>query len=229
MMKSMIAAVAGVAGLAAGANAAWGVKFEVWDNSASAWVANVQAAAGDVVKFRFGIYFDENSPPAITTADGTGVAQALNRYTGSNQVTNFGAGDAVQNLVKGSAITNVGSTWNQVTGGSSATIGTGAVTSFLSALYLGDIPNMPYIEVYHGEVKIADGTDRVMSLQIKTFGSGNTKGATFYNTAALASKQSAAPTDAATNFNATITVVPAPASLALVGLGGLVAARRRRA
>lgn len=224
MMKSMIAAVAGVAGLAAGANAAWGVKFEVWNGSA--WVNNVVANAGDVVKFRFGIYFDENSPPAITTADGTGVAQALNRYTGSNQVTNFGAGDVIQNLAKGSAITNVGSTWNQISGG---TIGTTAVTSFLSSLYLGDIPNLPYIEVYHGEVKVTDGTDRTMTLQIKTFGSGNTKGATFYNTAALASKQSAAPTDAATNFNATITVVPAPASLALVGLGGLVAARRRRA
>ncbi|MBX3379802.1 MAG: PEP-CTERM sorting domain-containing protein [Phycisphaeraceae bacterium] len=226
MMKSMIAAVVGVAGIAAGANAAWGLKFEVWDGGA--WVSSVSAAAGDVVKFRFGAYFDPNSAPVITTADGTGTAQAMTRFTGSNQATGFAAGDVFQNVVK--TISSGNAALTQVAG---ATIGTTAVTSFGSQLFLADVPFEPYKEIYVGEVKIgADNSVRSIEIKNKTFGSGNTAGLTFYNSASPVNKQSGAPQSGGPgreDMIATIRVVPAPGSLALLGLGGLVAARRRRA
>ncbi|MBL8876293.1 MAG: PEP-CTERM sorting domain-containing protein [Phycisphaerae bacterium] len=226
MMKSMIAGVVAVAGLAAGANAAWGLKFEVWNGSA--WTSNVVAAAGDVVKFRFGAYFDADSAPVITTADGTGTAQALNRFTGSNQATGFVAGDVFQNVTR--TISSGNPALIQVAG---ATIGTSAVTSFGSQLFLADIPFETYKEIYVGEVKIgADGTERTIEIKNKTFGSGNTAGLTFYSTASLVNKQSGAPQTSGPgrlDQIASIRVVPAPSALALIGLGGLVAARRRRA
>ncbi|MGH7244556.1 MAG: PEP-CTERM sorting domain-containing protein [Phycisphaerales bacterium] len=227
MMKSMLAAVVGVAGLAAGANAAWGLKFEVSTDGGATWSDHASAAAGDVVKFRFGAYFDAASPPQITTADGTGTAQALTRFTGSNQSTGFVAGDVFQNVVR--TISSGNPALIQVAG---STIGTTAVTSFGSQLFLADVPFETYKQIYTGEVKIgADNTVRDIVIKNKTFGSGNTAGLTFYNSASLTNKQSAAPSGGSDrlDLNATISVIPAPASLALVGLGGLVAARRRRA
>ena len=225
-MKSMIAGVVAVAGLAAGANAAWGLKFEVWNGSA--WTSTVNAAAGDVVKFRFGAYFDADSAPVITTADGTGTAQALTRFTGSNQATGFVAGDVFQNVTR--TISSGNPALIQVAG---ATIGTSQVTSFGSQLFLADVPFETYKEIYIGEVKIgADNSLRTIEIKNKTFGSGNTAGLTFYNNASLVNKQSGAPQTSGPgrlDQIASINVVPAPASLALVGLGGLVAARRRRA
>ncbi|MBX3390114.1 MAG: PEP-CTERM sorting domain-containing protein [Phycisphaeraceae bacterium] len=228
MMKSMIAAVAGVAGLAAGANAAYGLKFEVWNGAA--WVSSVTATAGDTVKFRFGVYFDPNSAPTITTADGTGTAQALTRFTGSNQAVGFQGTDNFQNIVR--TISSGNPALTTVAG---ATIGTSAVTSFGSQLFLADVPFEPYKEIYVGEVKLdAAGLNHVITLQNKTFGSGSTAGLTFYNSASPVNKQSGAPQAGGpgrVDMNATITVegIPAPGSLALLGLGGLVAARRRRA
>ncbi|MBL8888291.1 MAG: PEP-CTERM sorting domain-containing protein [Phycisphaerales bacterium] len=228
MMKSMIAGVVAVAGLAAGANAAWGLKFEVWNGSA--WASTVSAVQGDVVKFRFGAYFDAATPPVITTADGTGTAQALTRFTGSNQATGFAAGDVFQNVVR--TISSGNPALIVVAG---ATIGGTAVTSFGSQLFLADVPFETYKEIYVGEVKVgADVNARLITIKNKTFGSGNTAGLTFYNNASLVNKQSGAPQTSGpgrVDQEATIDVkaIPAPASLALIGLGGLVAARRRRA
>ena len=232
MMKSMIAGVVAVAGLAAGANAAWGLKFEVSTDNGATWSqnANVVAGAGTVVKFRFGAYFDADSAPVITTADGTGTAQALTRFTGSNQATGFAAGDVFQNVVR--TISSGNPALIQVAGG---TIGTTAVTSFGSQLFLADVPFETYKQIYTGEVKLGGELGgRVIEIKNKTFGSGNTAGLTFYSTASLVNKQSGAPQTSGPgrlDLNALITVeeVPAPGALALLGLGGLVAARRRRA
>ena len=225
-MKSMIAGVVAVAGLAAGANAAWGLKFEVWNGAA--WTSNVVVSANTVVQFRFGAYFDADSPPVITTADGTGTAQAMTRFTGSNQATGFAAGDIFQNVVR--TISSGNAALIQIAG---ATIGTTAVTSFGSQLFLADIPFETYKQIYTGEVKVgADMSDRLIEIKNKTFGSGNTAGLTFYNTASLVNKQSGAPQTSGPgrqDITASIRVIPAPSALALIGLGGLVAARRRRA
>ncbi|MBX3379801.1 MAG: PEP-CTERM sorting domain-containing protein [Phycisphaeraceae bacterium] len=205
---------------------AWGLKFEVWNGAA--WMSIVSAAPGDVVKFRFGAYFDPDAPPLITTADGSGTAMALTRFTGSNQATGFAIGDGFQNVVR------------TITGGSEAivtingsVIGTTAVTSFGSQLFPGDVPFEPYKEIYVGEVKIGASTaPRVIALKNKTFGSGNTPGLTFYNSASPVNKQAGAPQAGGPgreDMTAQIWLIPAPGSLALLGLGGLVASRRRRA
>jgi len=193
------------------AHAAWGVKFEVWNGSA--WVPTVNAAAGDVVKFRFGAYFDPGSAPVITTADGTGTAQALARFTGSNQAVGFFAGDVFQNVVR--TITSGNPALVNVAG---ATIGTSAVTSFGSQLFLADVPFEPYKEIYVGEVKIgSDPTFRTIQIRNKTFGSGSAAGLNFYNNASLVNKQSGAPQaggPARVDITATIQVVnPCPSDL----------------
>lgn len=222
-MKSMIAAVVGIAGLAAAANAAWGCKFEVWDGAA--WVSSVNVAPGATVKFRFGAYFDAGTQ--VTTADGTGNAVALNRFTGSNQFSNFAAGDAFQALVRTASSGNAALL--QTSGG---TIGTTAITSFGGQLLL-NLPGAPetYYQIYTGEINLGDANLALRTLVFsnKTFGSGTTKGMTFYHDASAANKQSGEPASGRADITASINVIPTPASLALIGLGGLVAARRRRA
>ena len=224
-MKSMIAAVVGIAGLAAAANAAWGLKYEVSKDGLT-WSSSVNANPGETIKIRFGAYFEGAVP--VTTADGTGNAVAMARFTGSNQVTNLGAGDLIQGVTR--TISSGNPALVTIAGN---TIGTSAITSFGSQLFLGPLPaSETYKEIYVGEVKVVSGVVRTMVFKNKTFGSGATAGLTFYHDGSLANKQSAAPGTAAgprTDIEASINVIPTPASLALIGLGGLVAARRRRA
>lgn len=191
-----------------GAFADYGLKFEVWDGTEWVQSVTVPAEANMVVKFRFGAYFDPNSPPSITTADGIGTAMALNRFTGSNQSTGFASGDVFQNVVR--TISSGSAAIIQILG---STIGTTAVTSFGSQLFLSDVPLEPYKEIYIGEVKLgADPTNRTITIRNKTFGSGNTPGLTFYNSASPINKQAAAPAigDVRTDMNATIVVEGGP-------------------
>ncbi len=173
------------------ARAAWGVKFEVRLSDSDAWssTVNVPATEGRVIKFRFGAYFDPEAAPVITTADGTGTAQAQNRFTGSNQAVGFASGDRFQNIIR--TISSGNPALIQVAG---ATIGTTAVTSFGSQLFLADVPLEPYKEIYKGEVVLgSDVASRTITIRNKTFGSGNTAGLTFYNSASPVNKQSGAP------------------------------------
>lgn len=204
---------------------AWGLKFEVWNGAD--WGSSVMGTPGDTIKFRFGAYFEIDSAPVITTADGTGVAQALTRFTGSNQATGFVAGDMFQNVQR--TISNGNAALVQILG---ATIGTAAVTSFGSQLFLADVPLETYKEIYTGEVKTsASNVMRVIELKNKTFGSGNTAGLTFYNSASPANKESGAPQvggPGRVDMNAAIFLIPTPGSLAPLGLIGAVLAHRRR-
>jgi hypothetical protein len=226
-MKVVFSATVLLAMSATTAIAAWGLKFEV-SKDGSTWQSSVDATSGQVVQFRFGVYFDADSPPTVTTiSDGPGTAMALTRFTGSNRAEGFAAGDLFQNVVR--TITSGSTVITQIAG---SIIGTTSVTSFGSQLFLGDVPFEPYKQVYIGEVKIGgDSTPRAITLRNNTFGSGNTRGVTFYSSSSPVNKQSGAPIDDVGRFdlNATINVIPAPGALALLGLGGLVAARRRRA
>ena len=195
---------AGVAFVQMATSAAWGLKYEVSRDGVT-WSSSVNARAGDVIKFRFGAYFDYGTVPVITV-DGTGQAVAMSRFTGSNQVTNIGVGDMIQNVVR--TISSGNPALLSVSGG---TIGTTAITSFGSQLFLGPLPDPPetYREIYRGEVKVVSDALRTMVLRNKTFGSGATAGLTFYHDASLANKQSAAPTAAAgprTDLEASIVV-----------------------
>jgi len=187
-------AIAGIftaCGLASCALAGWGLKFEVRRNSSDPWTSSVNARAvpGKIIQFRFGGYFDVDSPPAIVTPDGTGTARAMNRFTGSNQATGFAADDVFQNVQR--TIPSGNPALVQILG---ATIGTGAINSFGSQLFLSSVPLEPYKEVYIGEVKLgSDTTPRTITIKNKTYGTGNTKGLTFYNSASPVNNQSAGP------------------------------------
>ena len=205
------------------AGAAWGLKFEVSSDGGATWTNNVNALPGQTIAFRLGSYFDVGTK--VTTADGTRNAMALNRFTGSNQFTNLGAGDLLFNLVRTATSGEV--TIVSVAG---STIGTTAVTSFAGQLLL-TLPSTPqtYYQIYRGEIKISNVnfTPRVLTFKNKTFGSGTTKGLTFYHDASAANRQSGQPDTPRTDLEASINVIPTPSSLAVLGVAGVLLRRRR--
>ncbi len=182
------------------ANAAWGCKFEVWNGAA--WVSSVNVAPGATVKFRFGTYFDAGTQ--VTTPDGTGNALALNRFTGSNQFTNFAAGDAFQALTRTASSGNVALLTT-----SGGTIGGTGITSFGGQLLLS-LPSAPetYFQIYTGEIRLSASnlSARTLVFQNKTFGSGATKGVTFYHDASANNKQSNQPETGRADITASINV-----------------------
>ena len=183
------------------ARADWGLKFEVWDGSN--WVSSVNAAVGDVVKFRVGSYFTDGT--LVITVDGAGGALDLNRFTGSNKFTNFSVGqDVIQNLVRTMPTGNVALLTNTGNG----VVGTTVATSFASQVILGDLNPTPiyYREIYKGEIKIVDGTARTLTWTSNSFGVGSVKGLTFYNAGSPINKNTAAPEGTPTHIPAQIAV-----------------------
>ena len=203
--------------------AAWGLKFEVSPDGGATWTNAVNALPGQTIAFRFGSYFDVGTK--VTTGGGTGNAMALNRFTGSNEFTSFAGGDSFQNLIR--TATSGSTAIHQTSGG---TIGTTAITSFAGQLLL-TLPSTPqtYYQIVVGEIKLssANFTPRVLTFKNKTFGSGTTKGLTFYHDASAANKQSGQPDEPRTDLEASINVIPTPASLAVLGVAGVLLRRRR--
>jgi len=205
------------------AGAAWGLKFEVSSDGGATWTNNVNALPGQTITFRLGSYFDVGTK--VTTADGTGNAMALNRFTGSNQFTNFGMGDMFGSLVR--TATSGGQT---IIGTSGGAIGGTAITSFAGQLLL-TLPSTPetYYQIFRGEIKISNVifTPRVLTFKNRTFGSGSTKGLTFYSDASPTNKQTGQPDEPRTDLEASINVIPTPSSLAVLGVAGVLLRRRR--
>lgn len=206
------------------AGAAWGLKFEVSSDAGATWTNAVNALPGQTIAFRFGGYFDVGTQ--VTTADGTGSALAVSRFTGSNQFTGFVAGDSIFNVVRTATTGEVPIV--QVSGN---TIGTASVTSFAGQLFLGPLPTPPqtYYQIYVGEIKVSASnfTPRVLTFTNKTFGSGNTKGLTFFHDGSPTNKQSGPSTEPRTDLEASISVIPAPGTLAILGVASVLLRRRR--
>jgi hypothetical protein len=209
--------------LSASAHAAWGLKFEVSSDGGATWSNGVNALPGQTIAFRFGSYFDVGTK--VTTADGTGNAMALNRFTGSLQFTNYGSGDSFFRLNRTSTSGSAA-----ILATSAGTIGGTAITSFAGQLLL-TLPSAPqtYYQLVVGEIKLssANFTPRVLTFKNKTFGSGSTKGLTFYNDASPTNKQSGQPDEPRTDLEASINVIPTPASLTVLGVAGVLLRRRR--
>ncbi|MBY0114229.1 MAG: PEP-CTERM sorting domain-containing protein [Phycisphaerales bacterium] len=225
MKNGFVLAIA-VAGLAASAQAAsYGLLFEVSGDGGANWTQNLNVdvtSGAATVKFRISAYFQDG-----VTVNGN-QAVAFNRFTGSNIITNWGsgfAGDQLQTYTRDVSSGNAAilSTTQTAAG---RLLGNTTALSFASQLLL----NLPSSPVY---------TTQILSGQIKI---GNTAPGAFVRTIELKNNSQislnfygAGSTTAGpalgdlVNSNAVINVIPAPASLALVGLGGLVAARRRRA
>lgn len=222
-MKIAFASLAAVV-VSSLAGAAWGLKFEVSSDGGATWTNAVNALPGQTVTFRFGGYFDVGTQ--VTTADGTGNAAAVSRFTGSNQFTGFTSGDAIFNVVRTATSGEV-----PIVTVSGNTIGTSSITSFGGQLLLGPLPAPPqtYYQIYFGEIKLSASNvlSRVLTFKNKTFGSGNAKGLTFYHDASPTNKQSGQPDSPRTDLEATITVIPTPGTIAVIG-AALIACRRRR-
>lgn len=214
-LRICVAFIAGMCALVVpDASAGWGLIFEVRRETSHPWQTelNVPAVEGTTIQFRFGVYFDPDSPPLITTADGTGTAMALSRFTGSNESDGFGEGDAFQNVIR-----TIPSGRPELVQISGSTIGTTSVLSFGSHLFLGSLPVEPYTEVYVGEIVLFPVTSHHdITLRNKTFGALSAPGVAFYHSASMTNRQSAAPTEARVDIPAVIHVgvsAPCPADL----------------
>jgi hypothetical protein len=241
MMKG-IACIATIAGLASGAMAqtgAYGLLFQVSTDGGATWSqnANIDVSGGaQTVMFTISSYFD----PAVqvTTADGTGGAVALARFTGSNIITNFGRaadGDLLQSYVRDTTSGNALFSQSSQNGANRILGVANNGSSFASQLLLS-YPGSPIFvqQIAHGTLVIGNGQltsfVRTISLTNNTFGTGTIAGLTFYNDASPSKKQSAAPSfGSLAILGASINVVPSPAGGTLFALVGLAAARRRRA
>lgn len=242
-MKTFVLGLTAIAGIAASANAAWGFKYQFSTDGGATYGAlrSVDVSGGDVnVKFRVVAYADPDTN--VNANGGAGPAVAYARYTGSEKLTGWGSaanGDALVGLMTRGQLTSGGTTYlnNSLSAGNMILGGTTA-TSFASQLLLsgslaaycpssGGNPQLEWV-IRTGEMKVGQlgGTREI------TFGNNTRSTNTWYRDLLINGVQdvnTAAPDGSATDVGGVLQVVPAPGSLALIGLGGLVAARRRRA
>ncbi|MBL8876291.1 MAG: PEP-CTERM sorting domain-containing protein [Phycisphaerae bacterium] len=242
-MKNFVLGLTAICGIAASANAAWGFKYQFSTDGGATYGAlrSVDVSGGDVnVKFRVVAYADEGT--TTTTASGTGPVVAFGRYTGSERMSNWGSaatGDAFVGLMTRGSMTSGGTTYlNSSFSAGNTTLGGTTATSFASQLLLsgalaaycpssGGIPQLEWV-IRTGEIKVGQiGGTRTIS-----FGNNQRTQSTWYHDVLVNGVQdvtTATPGGSATDIGGTLEVVPAPGAFALIGLGGLVAARRRRA
>lgn len=240
MLKGFIcmAAVAGLATSALAQSASYGLRFEV-STDGSTWTQNlgVDVSTGSKdVYFRVSSFFTAGTQ--ITTAEGTGNAVALARFTGSNVLTNFGNGfygDLVTSYTRTLPNGNAAFLQQSQSAGNRILGQSGTPLSFASQLFTTLPPTTLVTEIASGKITIGNNDVAAMVRTIvftnNSFGAGSAAGLTFYHDGSPISKQSGAPVNAGSpEFQfATIEVIPAPSAAALLGLGGLAAMRRRRA
>lgn len=241
-MKNFVLGLTAICGFAAAANAEWGAIYQF--NTGSGWVNNaaVDVSGGNVnVQFRVVAYVSAGT--IIDATGGPGPAAAFNRYVGSERLSNFGgvAGDGLSAQTRGQ-MTQSGGTYlsSSLNAGVNTILGNTQPTSFASQLlFSGTLaqycPSSGGTPVLQWTIRT--GTMTVSQLggtRTITFGNNQRTGSTWYRDLFNADTgqqdvNSANPSGSATDIGGTLEVVPAPGSLALLGLGGLAVARRRRA
>ena len=222
-MKNVIISLIGVAGMTAAANAqnlAISVKFSI-DNGAT-WSSDVVATAGQVVQGALFISGDNvyGLGGGTMRLNGTGLqageGAAFGAGTDTGRVGPFNFGSATN------AIFATAGAFRIDAAADAANNNTAAGLTFFQrdpssggASFSTANPALAFrFDVTTG------GTDHVISVALDQLSRGV---ATYYS-----SSSATRPTSVAAALNGgTITVVPTPATLALVGLGGLVASRRR--
>jgi len=237
-MKNFVLGLTAVAGIAASANAAWGYKYQF--NTGSGWqsAAVVDVTSGaQAVQFRVIAYCDPGT--TTTTPSGTGIAVAFARITGSEKLTNIVTGDVVSGQTRGALSSGQPVYLNQAISAGNYILGTTANTSFASQLLLsgalaaycpssGGTPQLEWV-VRTGNMTVAQSGPRVINFLMN---SRTPTTDTWYHDVLINGVQdvvTAVPDGLKIDVAGTLAVIPAPGALALVGLGGLVAARRRRA
>lgn len=192
-----LAAGAAAVGLfALGAQAAWGLKYEVSPNGVS-WGPSIGAIPGGSVYFRMIAYFDPGTK--VTTASGIGNALVLSRFTGQQKISGAVAADSVTSVVRLAPNGNAGlltvsfSSSNILIGTTSATSFASFVTSDITP-YVGNPQTI--MPILQGKLTLSsDPTPRTLTVKNNTFGVGSSNGLTFYGDANLAAAESGPPVD----------------------------------
>lgn len=241
-MKTFVFGFLASAGIAVSAHAAFGFSYEFSTDGGATYGNNrsIDLSLGsNQVRFRVIAYATVDT--MVTTAGGTGPVAAFGRLTGSEALTNFGLGsngDTVGAMTRG-AMTQGGVQYllNSYSAGKMI-LGSTAATSFTSNLILpgaldgyctsaGGAPQLQWI-VRTGIMTIGDALGpRTIEFRNNT----RTQNLWYHDLLVNGVRDSsiATPTGDAIDFNGTLrVVVPAPASLAIAGLTGLVGLRRRR-
>lgn len=249
-MKNAVLAVTAIAGIAASANAAWGYKYQF--NTGSGWTsaASVDVTGGAVnVQFRVVAYADAGTLSSLAPAaggSGSNEVVAFARYTGSEKFNNFGtaaAGDMLNAGMGRGDLSSGGATYlTSSLSGANFIVGGTTATSFASQLLLagalaaycpssGGTPDLEWV-IRSGSIKVGNSTIAAQNRVITFSNNTRTGGGTWYRDSLVNGVQdvnAGAPVGSPADIAGTLTVIPTPGALALVGLGGLVAARRRRA
>ncbi|MBS0187685.1 MAG: PEP-CTERM sorting domain-containing protein [Planctomycetes bacterium] len=242
-MKNFVLGLTAVAGIAASANAAWGFKYQFSTDNGATWSSNasVDVSSGDKnVKFRVLAYADPGT--IVNATGGPGQAVAFARITGSEKLSGWGSasnGDALVGVMTRGDLTNGNAAYTTSSLSAGNTIlGNTTALSFASILLnsgqlaaycpsSGGTPDLEWV-IRTGEMKVGQlGGTRVIG-----FGNNQRTTNTWYRDLlnnGVQDVNTGAPEGQASDVNGSLQVVPAPGALALVGLGGLVAARRRRA
>lgn len=203
------------------ADAAWGLRYLISVDNVT-WVSSIMFNPGQRIHFRVGVYFDAGTK--ITTADGTGNAMAVSRFTGSSEFTSFRAGDVLQNVVR-----TASSGEAEVLQTSGGVIGTTSIQSNAGQV-LTTLPSKPetYFELLRGEIKMnGSGLVRGPLLRNKTFGSGSTPGLLFYHDGSPTNLQTGMP-DTPREDQVASMFIPSAPTTAIVAMALLGARRRRR-
>lgn len=228
-MKAQIAALVVLAGAVSAANAASKVVWQVSTDNGATWGAARNATAGSTVKVRGLVDWTG------TTAYGfSGLTQQIfiDNYLGTDggaQVAANGVGNRVGPFNFGAATLAArvtGSTQRIValgTTGNEGNISSGqAAPPTAGPSYSTANPALIFQFDY---VLGADASARTLTIR-SVVSNASTNGFAYH---ASASSTSTSFREAGTVENATITIIPTPGALAVLGLGGLVAGRRRRA
>lgn len=238
-MKKMFALVA-VAGLAAVASAdpATGLfKWEVSTDGGASWSSSATVNSGASYKIRGSASWTDSGTASIGFAGATfeqidlANANASDSFGGvmgsgtPTYVTRLQGTPEVWTLQAGSGASAGGLKLDQAT--------TTARTNFgqLPQTLPGGIPNPnfktdnPLVVFEMDAVAGSDGRTIAISGTWTRLGTPASNEFKVYTTSTGTNKK---PAQEATQMGASVTIIPAPASMALLGLGGLVAGRRRR-
>jgi len=234
-MKNVFALVA-LAGAASVAIAAPSLSYQVSTDGGATWGAAAAVTAGSAVQVRMVVAWEG------TTAYGFSATLAKIVYGNVDAGDSLHTSGAANNLRSAPFIFGSGGNLRTSLSGSTLTVGLaggGTTIGFLSfaqatpASAGSNYNTSPSVVIGSWSITVGAGRSLGSTLAIggllsasQSTGSGNPVGAFAFHAAATSTSTSFR--ESGDINGALITVIPTPGALALVGLGGLVAGRRRR-
>ncbi|MBS0189435.1 MAG: hypothetical protein JSS51_15335 [Planctomycetes bacterium] len=240
-MRASTFSVYAAAGITSSALASFGFSYEFSTDGGVTFnnTAVTDATSGPVdVQFRVVAYATPGSN--VTTTNGSGAVVAFARLTGSERFNNFGAsaGDSISEMTRGQMSSGNAAYFTTSLNGANTILGTTAVTSFASKLWLpnqlaafcptsGGTPDLAWV-VRTGTLTFGPTIGhRIVTFQNNTRSQSYWYHDYFFNGAQDVTW--AAPDGVASDFNGTLLVIPTPGSIAVIAGATLLVFCRRRA